>query len=114
MKQQERRTNRVRGEEAGGGRRRGARDEGRAGVGDKATQRKRDLTHCKVRDDNRLTSALSSPRFQQLVGNAINIRNYATSPPTPCPTSLALPTYPVAPLPRLLSSSCRRTGDLTR
>lgn len=28
--------------------------------GDKATQRKRDLTHCKAGDDNRLTSALSS------------------------------------------------------
>ena len=41
-----------------------------------------EISHCKVRDDNRLTSALSSPRFQQLVGNAINIRNYATSPPT--------------------------------
>lgn len=41
-----------------------------------------EIFHCNVRDDNRLTSALSSPRFQQLVGNAINIRNYATSPPT--------------------------------
>lgn len=28
--------------------------------GDKATRRKRDLTHCKAGDDNRLTSALSS------------------------------------------------------
>lgn len=43
----------------GGGRGRTARTEnGRKG--DKATRRKRDLTHCKAGDDNRLTSALSS------------------------------------------------------
>jgi len=43
----------------GGGRGRTTRTEnGRKG--DKATQRKRDLTHCKAGDDNRLTSALSS------------------------------------------------------
>lgn len=43
----------------GGGRGRTTRTEnGRKG--DKAARRKRDLTHCKAGDDNRLTSALSS------------------------------------------------------
>lgn len=43
----------------GGGRDRTTRTEnGRKG--DEATRRKRDLTHCKAGDDNRLTSALSS------------------------------------------------------
>lgn len=93
--------------------------EGAGEEGDEArrAERKRDLAHCKAGDDNRLTSALSSSGSQQLVGNAINIRNYATSParhpPSPGPAASVSPECRRARRflnpPSLPPPSCRRT-----
>lgn len=96
----------------GGGRDRTTRTEnGRKG--DKATRRKRDLTHCKAGDDNRLTSALSSSGSSSSLETQLIfvIMPHPHLPPLVASLSLLIPLSLDRGmfLTPSLSSSCRRT-----
>lgn len=84
--------------------------------GNKATQRKRDLTHCKAGDDNRLTSALSSSGSSSSLETQLI---FVIMPHPHLPRQSSSPSTLICSPPRLdrslfltpslPSSSCRRT-----